>query len=257
MHSLNCAICHAPFTSRTVKALYCSPLCRSRAFNAARKADGRLKAQREQLSEYRAKWMRDNAERYRETRICRCGAEFRCLKYSAQVGCSNTCFAAMRRGYSRLPMSHPVRVLIRKSRGAQVKPPRLFVMGGCRRCGNPFTAEWQNPTPECQPAYCSRKCGDSDMKDRRNARKRGAYVAPVYRAQIFARDKWVCQLCGRKVKRGAVAPHPLAPSLDHILPISKGGTHEPANAQLAHFGCNSLKGDRTFNGGAEQLSLAG
>jgi len=37
------------------------------------------------------------------------------------------------------------------------------------------------------------------------------------------------------------APHPLSMSIDHIIPLSRGGTHEPDNVQLAHFICNSIK----------------
>lgn len=34
------------------------------------------------------------------------------------------------------------------------------------------------------------------------------------------------------------------PSVDHILPRAHGGSHEPANLQLAHLRCNMLKSDR-------------
>jgi 5-methylcytosine-specific restriction endonuclease McrA len=47
------------------------------------------------------------------------------------------------------------------------------------------------------------------------------------------------------------APDPMSPSLDHILPLSKGGTHEPRNVQLAHLGCNVRK----YNSGVDQLRL--
>lgn len=35
----------------------------------------------------------------------------------------------------------------------------------------------------------------------------------------------------------------LAMTLDHIIPLSKGGSHTADNLQCAHFMCNSKKGD--------------
>lgn len=92
-----------------------------------------------------------------------------------------------------------------------------------------------------------------EMKDRRRARLQGAFVAKVNRADIYARDGYTCQLCGRKVNMNLVYPHPKSASLDHILPLSKGGTHEPKNVQLAHRICNMRK----KNTGADQLRLFG
>lgn len=89
-------------------------------------------------------------------------------------------------------------------------------------------------------------------KQRRRARKRDAFVADVSRSQIFERDRWTCQLCGKRVDRTAVAPQPLAPTLDHIVPLAVGGTHEPANVQLAHAQCNTSKRTRPRG---EQLRL--
>ena len=37
---------------------------------------------------------------------------------------------------------------------------------------------------------------------------------------------------------------PGAPVIDHILPVSKGGKHERSNLQLAHWRCNTIKGNR-------------
>jgi 5-methylcytosine-specific restriction endonuclease McrA len=46
----------------------------------------------------------------------------------------------------------------------------------------------------------------------------------------------------------------MGPSLDHIVPVSLGGTHTWANVQLAHLRCNVSKGNRPAN---EQLRLVG
>jgi 5-methylcytosine-specific restriction endonuclease McrA len=120
--------------------------------------------------------------------------------------------------------------------------------GPCRTCGSPFVFNQPNS------AACSEKCAAKYHRDLRRARKSGAYVAPVYRAKVYQRDRWTCQLCGKKVKRNAVVPHPLAPTIDHVIPLAAGGTHEPANCQTAHFICNARK---SAAGGGEQLALIG
>lgn len=130
----------------------------------------------------------------------------------------------------------------------QPRPARSAI---CQQCGGEFDAR-QGPKRFCSraclrrsPAYreCIRRA-----KGRRRARKRNAFVADVSLAQIAERDGWRCQLCHKQVKREVVVPHPMSPTLDHVLPLAAGGTHEPANVHLAHFICNSLKG-----AGAAQL----
>jgi 5-methylcytosine-specific restriction endonuclease McrA len=43
-------------------------------------------------------------------------------------------------------------------------------------------------------------------------------------------------------------PDPGFGSLDHAIPLSKGGSHSYANAQLAHLSCNLLKSDKIMVG---------
>jgi 5-methylcytosine-specific restriction endonuclease McrA len=83
-----------------------------------------------------------------------------------------------------------------------------------------------------------------DEQHRRRAAKRNAKVEKVNAIDIFNRDNWTCQLCGEPVQRDAKVPHFLAPTLDHIVPLAKGGSHTKENLQLAHFICNSRKSDR-------------
>lgn len=73
-------------------------------------------------------------------------------------------------------------------------------------------------------------------------------------AEVAQRDRHRCGLCGRKVNMKLVVPHAKAPTIDHIIPLAGGGDDTRANVQLAHFICNSIKGDR---GGNEQLLLVG
>lgn len=61
--------------------------------------------------------------------------------------------------------------------------------------------------------------------------------------EIGERDGWVCQLCGLPCPR-ATRPYKhsgQSPSLDHIVALSRGGSHTRENLQLAHVTCNARK----------------
>jgi 5-methylcytosine-specific restriction endonuclease McrA len=79
-------------------------------------------------------------------------------------------------------------------------------------------------------------------------------VEPVFRRKVFERDGWRCQICGGRVLKSAKVPHPKAPTVDHIVPLAMDGDHSMANAQTAHFICNSEKGASARN---DQLRLVG
>ncbi|MDQ0795585.1 HNH endonuclease [Streptomyces sp. B1I3] len=55
-----------------------------------------------------------------------------------------------------------------------------------------------------------------------------------------------CWLCGRPIGYQLDARHPLSFTLDHLVPLSRGGSLlDPANARSAHRRCNSARGNRT------------
>lgn len=62
--------------------------------------------------------------------------------------------------------------------------------------------------------------------------------------QILERDRWICQLCMKPISRTAPPRTPFAPSIDHIVPVSRGGTGHPSNLRAAHYSCNSARGNR-------------
>lgn len=61
---------------------------------------------------------------------------------------------------------------------------------------------------------------------------------------VRARDGDYCSICGLPVPTDAFKPHPLAAEVDHIVPIARGGSHDPKNLALAHKTCNIAKGDK-------------
>ena len=85
--------------------------------------------------------------------------------------------------------------------------------------------------------------------DRRRARIRDAFVEDVPRLEIFERDNWECLIpgClypGVPTSPDAGWPDPLFATIDHVIPLAKGGLHERSNLACAHLRCNTTKGDR-------------
>jgi hypothetical protein len=64
------------------------------------------------------------------------------------------------------------------------------------------------------------------------------------RSDIYNRDNWICQICKKPVDKRLSFPNPNCASIDHLIPLSRGGTHESVNVQLAHLSCNTSKGNR-------------
>ena len=60
-------------------------------------------------------------------------------------------------------------------------------------------------------------------------------------SEIFERDGFVCGICDSPVDMGLKFPDAMSASLDHIIPLSRGGGHVRANVRLAHLGCNARK----------------
>jgi len=60
-------------------------------------------------------------------------------------------------------------------------------------------------------------------------------VPPVNRREVLRRDHHTCQYCG--------STHNL--TLDHVVPLSRGGSHSWDNVVTACERCNQRKGNRT------------
>jgi len=58
------------------------------------------------------------------------------------------------------------------------------------------------------------------------------------RRNIFKRDRFTCQYCGRQ-------PGSEELTVDHVMPRAQGGTSSWQNCVLACIGCNAKKADRT------------
>lgn len=74
----------------------------------------------------------------------------------------------------------------------------------------------------------------AEKRARRKARLAGVRTEPVDRAAIILRDRQTCYLCGKQLKWREC-------TLDHVIPIAKGGSHTYANIRVACGPCNFSK----------------
>lgn len=117
------------------------------------------------------------------------------------------------------------------------------------------------PCPVCgklttRPKYCSAICRDRANNSTKDARRRKKITNAMVDKDItvmglFKRDAGVCYLCGQKcnvedyvIRDGNFIAGDWYPSIDHVVPLSKGGKHSWSNVKLAHRRCNSIKSDK-------------
>lgn len=113
----------------------------------------------------------------------------------------------------------------------------------CLGCGEDFKP------PKKSVTHCSPECSRLTIHQRnrkhlhaRRARLLAATVEAFDPYEVFDRDGWICQICGGEIDPAARRPDQLCVSLDHIIPLSRGGEHSRANTQAAHLICNVKKG---------------
>jgi 5-methylcytosine-specific restriction endonuclease McrA len=128
----------------------------------------------------------------------------------------------------------------------------------CKACERASTKRWriEHPdyvsppeSPEAQRARARnyRKANPDKVRAitaLRRARRIGATVEPVSPREIFVRDCWICQICIEPIDPGAPYPDPMSASVDHRLPLARGGAHSRDNCQAAHLICNLRKHDK-------------
>ncbi len=64
------------------------------------------------------------------------------------------------------------------------------------------------------------------------------------KAQVVEKSNGICALCGEPIDMTLKNPDRFSFSIDHIIPLSKGGSNLFDNVQAAHLSCNSSKNNR-------------
>jgi len=112
----------------------------------------------------------------------------------------------------------------------------------CRECGRLFTPTYGSKRRHFCLPQCERRATRRIGRAIRRARKQQAHRERVDPIAVLRRDRYRCQLCGRSTParlRGRMVDN--APEIDHIVPLSQGGSHTYDNVQCACRKCNGRK----------------
>lgn len=233
-----CVLCSVSIEHRRIDAEVCGKACQVKRDTIKRRESGRLRKVNMNADKYAAKQSR--AKRWRQqykTWACvTCDAEVTVGNvYKSGYWCSRTCqLSYWNKG-----------IEASKGRAIELKPKTVatvkinvlkgqwWTAGNCHVCKKLFVSPHLEKT-------CSPRC--RQIKNRLTSK----WIDTPTRLKIYERDGWNCQLCGENVDQNLewlqYEWQPDYPTLDHIMPRSRGGSNDDDNLRLAHMGCNSLRG---------------
>lgn len=121
----------------------------------------------------------------------------------------------------------------------------------CEWCGGGFEIPTHRET-RCCSFECSTKLWKQENPERvrlhsqeakfkRRARLREAPHESFTVADVRLRHGDDCYLCDERINFKLKWPHPQSPSLDHVVPLARGGRHALENVAMTHLACNLSK----------------
>lgn len=142
------------------------------------------------------------------------------------------------------------------------KPSRTIYHYVCGVCGKEYDTYQKNQKT------CSNEC----KKKRRNynhdhrINKENLIDKDITLATLYKRDKGICYICNGlcdwndvKKSKGYKVVGNKYPTIDHVIPLARGGTHSWDNVRLAHKYCNSIKSakiDEKYNQPEKEIARA-
>ena len=154
---------------------------------------------------------------------------------------------------------------LRKAEREILKNLKFDEVHTCKVCGKQYTArqymESCGLSLYSNVGYCSKTCKYLENRKKANKRRRThprennshydrarKLGLPRDRGitlkKLIERDGLYCAICGMACIYPGDFRSDLYPSIDHIIPMIKGGGHTWDNVQVAHRICNSIKSDK-------------
>lgn len=122
----------------------------------------------------------------------------------------------------------------KRLREGTVRPTYKKVCIGCN---------YEFETTSSQRHYCSTECKEWQKSQIRRSFIK--YKTKTFKANLYFLANGLCGICHTPIDTSIKYPDHMSLSVDHIIPLSKGGTHVNGNLQVAHWICNVQKSNNT------------
>lgn len=201
-----------------------------------------------------------------DVQCAQCGGLFPEGTKSGKSYCSSTC---QQLAYKRAQAARRVDLLGERNCALCLEPVPLERRKDARHCSVQCQqADWYLSNAErLREAARTWASGNRDRRNeyqhRREARKLALDAERIDIERVWERDGWVCWICRAPVDPTKRFPDPSSRSIDHVIPLARGGAHTFANVATAHLRCNISKKDRLlshlpswFNSEGEEEPLA-
>ena len=167
------------------------------------------------------------------------------VKRRKRICCSQDCTTARRRALDLTRPNREERLEYKRRRArdvfVSVAVTNPTVTHRCVECGSTFTTNrYSSIRKFCSKACCQR----AHHRTRRHLERAAERVGEHFTVrEIAARDRWVCHICHSRIPdKGSWTNEDDDPTIDHLVPLSRGGEHTRANVAIAHRLCNSRRG---------------
>lgn len=241
----SCAICGKEFDAKT-RGKYCSQICADEA----------------RRINHRERWRKQNPGWDKGTsKVCEyCGEEF-VDKSRAKIArfCSVRCRDTLNNRAKGIvswderrseweKQKEETQKRRAKERAEKRKANHRIII--CSECGK--TVDVYGTSQKTCSAECSKIRRNRLAKERKDKRLNNANIVDkdISLKTLYKRDKGICYICGGKcdfkdhTRDGSnFISGPTYPSVDHIVPLARGGKHSWDNIKLAHHLCNAKKSD--------------
>lgn len=184
------------------------------------------------------------------------GAQFRCLKCGAVQTLSFISFRQNKRSSDPRCKNciciekEKIKTLLQNNKRKVLKPMRQMSYGVyfCKQCGCSFLSDKKTSycSDRCRKTYCNWLTDHRINKDI-------VMDKDITLTKLYKKHQGVCYLCKQQCEwedkttiDGVIICGNKYPSIDHVIPLSKGGKHAWKNVKLACRGCNMKKGNRLY-----------
>lgn len=235
-----CECCGTEYEAHNIRSRFCEKKCADVFYRRQKGQDARLEPKR--------------------LACVICGKQFDTLNATKKT-CSDECSAELRRRRNnkktRAKHTWEEHLAIVRDRAKRTAEKRKIekawynaihtVERECEICGTLFCCLDTESKKTCSPE-CSKKL-TYIKKDKRIPKAQRKDNISLKR--LYKRDNGICYLCGEKCdwnswnisKNGYKYPGKEYPTIDHVIPISRGGLDAWDNVRLAHWKCNLKKSD--------------